>query len=241
MIELPVLEPPEKWSHSYSSINTFANICEYRYAAEKLTPFSANDNTRRGNQIHDFLEKWGALGFDPDRYEELLVDGFLPADELQRWTDRARPIVEQLRPVWTERWLRTDLEGCERGLVGKADLLSDNGPDGKDEPCLVDYKTVNSFRKVMTQVECDRSLQGRIYAFVTGVRRVAFIYLNPHHEATYVLSEYSQKQLDQTREFVEHTAQQIERRWETGHWRKCHPGGLCSPDWCSLFSTCYPS
>ncbi len=245
---MKLIEPP-KWNHSFSSINTFTTICEERYAREKLRPWTDTPDSLRGNQIHDALEAWGMAGFDSTVYEEVVHDfadennerHVLSREVLAQWMDRVRPVAESLHPKQTEFWIRKELDGCTQKLVGKVDLEAYNGPDGVEEPTIVDWKSVKTMRKKLTQTECDRSLQGLIYSWATGIRRVAFVYFTPNHDAEYVLSEYTDAQIQNAKRYVEHTARQIESRWKTGAWRRAFPGGLCSEKWCPAFNDCYPS
>jgi hypothetical protein len=231
------LVEPAKYNHSFSSIKTFVEICELRYAHEKLAPWEDTDASRRGNQIHTALEHWAKLGLRDAAYQTVLcTPGILPYADLQSWLDRVKGFAQCLAPVESEFWIRTPLEGCARPLVGKVDLRAVHADYGE---MLIDWKSVNSMRKKLTQTECDRSLQGRIYCKVTGVRRIGFVYFTENHEAELVTSEYSDKDLAEAWEFVCHTCRQIENRWKTGHWRKAFPGGLCSETWCPVFATCY--
>jgi len=234
------LVEPKRYNHSFSSIKTFAEICELRYAYEKLTPWEDTDASRRGNQIHSALELWGNYGFPSatsHSYDEVLdTPGILSRNELEGWLSRVHTIAEKLVPREREFWIRTPLDGCARPLVGKVDLRAHHEDYGE---MLIDWKSVNNMRKKLTQTECDRSLQGRIYCKVTGIRRIGFVYFTENHEAELVTSEYTDKDLAEAWEFVCHTCRQIENRWKTGHWRKAFPGGLCSETWCPMFATCY--
>lgn len=235
MADLPVIEEPAKWNHSFSSIKTFLD-CEFKYAVEKVAPWEDNEHSLRGRHIHDALEYWADLGFDPESYPSVLqVPGALSEKELQGWLDNVKEFAEGLIPLRQEFWIQQKLAGCRQKLVGKVDLQAQDA----DGEFLLDWKSVTSLHKKLTQTECDRSLQGRIYSGATGVRRFKFAYFTPNHRVEIVESEYTDRDIAEATEFVEHTCQQIERRWETQHWRKAFPGGLCDPRWCSSFATCY--
>lgn len=238
MYELPVIPEPAKYNHSFSSLKTFADICEYRYALEKVRKWEGGVDAQRGTQIHEALDAWASAGFAESELQKLLATpGPLSSQELEGWLRRVQPATAGLAVVRNEFWVRAELPGCAHPLVGKVDLHAKD----EDGDLLVDWKSVNSMGKKLTQGECDRSLQGRIYAAVTGIRRFRFVYFTSNHDAEIVQSEYSDAQLDEAWKYVAHTCKHIEDSWRDQRWRRAFPGGLCSKTWCSSFETCYGS
>lgn len=242
MIDIP---EPARWNHSFSSLHTFTDICELRYAYQKTQPFEDTPASRRGSQIHDALDWWAKTGFNPDAYDDMVriygeaEEGILTPQELGTWTDNVRELAQQLKPARSEFWIRHRLPGCERPLVGKVDLLANNGPDGVDEPTIVDWKSVTSMSKKPTDYEAGRSVQLMIYCMVVGVRRAALVYFTPNHTAEYVLVQFDADTLKRAARYAAHNCAAIEHRWKNGGWRKALPGGLCSQRWCPLYKKCY--
>jgi hypothetical protein len=255
--ELPTIPRPTKKSHSFSALNTFATICERRYALERNRPWTDTPATLRGTQVHEALE-WVAKHFDASLDIEtqltIAADEFHDASEgsqaclercgqpwplkrdiLLKWLLNTVPAWRRLTPLECEFWVRRQIPGCAWPLNGKVDLNCKL--DGL--PTILDWKSTANMRKVLTQYECDRSLQGRIYSWCTGIRRVAFAYFSQYQEVEIVTSTYSEEDIDEVALWVAVTAKAVEDRWNTGSWTLAQPTcGLCSKLWCPEWEEC---
>lgn len=257
MITLPEIPMCKKRSHSFSALNTFATICERRYALERNRPWTDSPASLRGSQIHAALE-WAAKHYDPKLdHEGLLIraadefhDGCpesvesfskcgmawpLKRDVLLQWLMNTVNLWPRITPKRTEFWIKKSIPGCEWPLYGKVDL--DCGFDGLQT--VWDWKSTANMNKVLSQYECDRSLQGRIYSWATGIRRVAFAYFSQYHEAQVVTSTYSEEDIAEVELWLSVTGQAVEGRWKSGLWALAEPTcGLCSETWCPDWKEC---
>lgn len=261
MIELPTIEKPARWppNHSFSSLKTFSEICERRYALDRHLPWTDTPNTLRGSQIHDALE-WisnhlftGAVEDSVDEVYAAAIRAFaapapegarrervLDADALAEWLNRTRSVWDIFTPCEAEYWIRKTIPGAEWPLVGKVDLRADMlVRDASEAQVIVDWKSVNNMSRVPTEREFYHSLQPRTYSWATGIRRVAFVFFSQHHDAQIVQATFDDADIAWTELWLSETARALERRWEHGGWRLAPLGhGLCSERWCPHWEKC---
>ena len=255
--KLPTIPKTRKRTHSFSALNTFAMICERRYALDRNMPWIDNVNTLRGSQIHA-AEEWVGIHYDPTLdIETLLIQAATHYDDkcpeslackdktgmlwpldratLTKWLLRTCDAWRDLEPLETEFWIRGEIPGCEWPIVGKVDLRAKY----KGLETVWDWKSTNNMGKILTPYQASRSIQGRIYSWLTGIRHVAFAFFSQYHDAEVVEVIYTEADIDEIALWVGEEARACEQRWETGGWALAQPTcGLCSEQWCTHWKEC---
>lgn len=239
--DLPEIVPQKKVNHSASAVGQFL-ICERRYASQKARPFQPTVHTVRGTVVHLGIE--GLLaGKSLDEVLEGLpkeLDGFdVDLDEIRSYLEHMKPALDLVEPVKSEYWIRERLPGCERPFVGKVDLLSACCPDGSDRKCIIDWKSVRSMEKSLTEFEAKKSIQARAYTLLEGINDFAYMYFTPYHDVRVTHVHFSEEEMRHSEAFLARTCRAIENRWETQDFRTVLPGGLCSKAHCEEWHNCY--
>jgi hypothetical protein len=250
---------PHKYNHSATAIKTFLEICQRRYASEKLSPWTGSVDAARGDMIHAALEQAGRRAMT---HNGSMIVGDLPqiycADnepearrakdpcrwplntyEMTQWLTNAIDGSQDLRFTAVEDWYKAPVPGCVHPLLAKIDGVCSQGPNGLGE-CIIDYKSVKTMGKRMSPYEVKQSIQGKVYSWLTGIRSVAFGFFTSNHPIEWVSHTYTEQDIADFERFLIHTCKLIEARWKDQTWSTCQPGGLCSAKWCSLYKECYP-
>lgn len=231
----PSAKRPRSQRHSFSRIRTFAE-CELRYAHEALAPWKDTPATRRGSTVHAAIE-WHLKGLGSlEDAAGQFASTELPEVELREWLRNVEWVFEHIEPLQLEFWAELQLPGCAWPLVGKVDVLSRGAP-GVGGECLIDWKTLSDMGRIQYAYD---TLQGRVYALLTGVRQVAFVNFTRYHRARVTQCTYTAADLEITRLWLARQCATIEARWESGGWSLSgNPGrGLCSAKWCPVWAKC---
>lgn len=216
--------------HSFSRLNTFAEICERRSAFDALIPGDwSSTPIKRGNHVHDALQEVAihmTRGLTAVQAAEIVAqdppEGYLKQPVLASYLERAVPLFEQLTPMKgkVEEWFES-----ARGLdiCGKIDLQSSRTPlfDGSGLPCgsaeghcVIDHKTIGNPARMKSSYEARKSLQLQIYCLATGARNAGFIYFLPGSAPVRgVMATFDEAQLALTQIWLTKTLDVVDSRW----------------------------
>lgn len=247
-------------NHSFSRLDTAANICERQYALEAIfpTPFG-NDATDRGSHVHAGLEAWmqakiwGKDGFtaalQADSAKKLPgknLKYFLPGDEFANYMERMRPFMDRVEPIAVEQWFRS-CAGLP--IVGKMDLLCKI--DGVIY--IIDYKTTGKPHNIKTLAQSKKSLQLKIYCLAAEVNHAGFVFMLPSGEPQERLVEFKDKDLNLTKRWLTSQLEVLESKWshskgagpeetkgyDMSLFSLAAPGHpLCCKKWCDHWARC---
>jgi len=221
---------PNPKKHSFSRMNTFADICERRHAFDALIPGDWDTPAiKRGNHVHDSLEQManlmvaGESARDAAEYlAENPPEGYLKQKVLAGYLERAVPVFELLDPIkgGVEAWF-DDVEGLP--IIGKIDLQSMTIPvfDDHGRPshaisghCVIDHKTTASPARIKTKWDAKKSLQLQIYCLATGARTAGFLWYLPTGEVRGTMVDFSEDELAKAKLWLHHTTNVIQSRWQ---------------------------
>jgi hypothetical protein len=216
--------------HSFSRLNTFAEICERRSAYDSLlkdwvdTPAS-----KRGSHVHDALEQVakrmvnGETAVEAAEYiAEHPPEGFLKQPVLAGYLERAVVALEHITPIEgrVEQWFE---EAAGLPIVGKIDLVSATTPvfDNYGLPthsvpglCVVDYKTTGSPARIKDKWEAKKSLQLKIYCLATGARNAGFLWFLPSGPVKGTFVHFEEDDLAIAKLWLRHTLEVVQSRWD---------------------------
>ena len=209
------LRPP-----SFSSADTFSDICERQAFLDKILGTSESEAMRRGSAVHEGIENLMRCARDTPGITSLSSWRRL-APELSAV---AEPYVKRLlewpglgdlQPTAVEQWfsmipLRLGRPGF--WWNGKIDLVSATTP-GLDGPCVLDWKTIAAERKIKWPSQARRSLQLQIYCLVTGVRHAGFVYFTPTGPVKEVIVTFTEQELDKAWLWAYNHSLVIRSRW----------------------------
>jgi RecB family exonuclease len=215
--------------HSFSRLDTFANVCQRRHAYDALlkdwvdTPASL-----RGNHVHDALETMakhmiaGQTAVEAAEYvAEHPPPGYLKEEALAGYLQRAVPVFEHITPIpgGTEAWFD---EAGGLDICGKIDLQSATTPvfDNYGLPthsvpglCVLDHKTTASPARIKDKWEAKKSLQLKIYCLATGARNAGFLWYLPSGPVKGTMVHFEEDDLAIAKLWLRHTTEVVQSRW----------------------------
>jgi hypothetical protein len=251
------VERPKR--HSITRLNTFAEICERRYALECFEPWKDTPDSLRGKAIHDALETMIVAYLVDHCGWEAALNKALESDytglvkiRVQHALERVLPILKHTKPIATEEWFEGEIRA---DFCGKIDYVSASTPvtdatgkviDSLAAPCILDFKTLKPGKSGLEVWQARRTLQLRAYAAVKGINTAGYVYI-PWTDPAYVtLVRFSDAELDATERWIDAQCEVINRRWaqskdksDLSQWALSAPGHfLCNDKWCPFWSQC---
>ena len=225
---------------SFSAIDTFGR-CPRQYAEGIIRGRGPESKAMlRGTHLHACLEEAAKHKLDHDcTWREAIdaileapPDGILSQPVLEDHLERVFPIVSQLEPSLGGVELWFDVVGPaadlpELPICGKIDLISEVALKvseqarpyaSEEDPCLVDYKAISNERRIKASYEARRSMQFKIYALATGIRRAGFVYLTPKDECRAMFVELTEDDLRIAYRYLTMQLESMLSCWERFLW-----------------------
>jgi hypothetical protein len=244
--------------NSYSFWNTFFSLCQRRaFLDAKFPDQKKSAALERGIRIHNMLEALGKEAIGTGDWEFARHGRKLGEEEARYYKAlEDSGILAALKPIEVEQWIHElKFEGETLPWVGKIDLVSATTPNMKGktvevlgEPCIVDWKTINSSARILSPWQAQRSLQLRVYSLATGIPVAGFVYLLPSGQVTSVFSRFTTEELKVTWTWLKANHAVLQARWaqlddDHGNWEEVFSlapidNPLCCKQWCPHFQRC---